>query len=92
MLMYMYDKFQTKGRKIEPKHTHVYMWFNYVDVYCRIPDGIKHGIASQQSAAVGIPVPADLIGDDPPGIPLGHITAVEADQTSCSDYNRHQGL
>ena len=54
----------------------------------RIPEMIKQTIASQQSEAVCIRVPGDLIGDDPPEILLGHTMAVEADQTHCSDCDR----
>lgn len=55
----------------------------------RIPEMLKQTIASQQSEAVGILAPGDLIGDDPHEIPLGHTMAVEADQTDCSDYDRN---
>jgi len=54
----------------------------------RIPEMIKQTIASQQSEAVCILAPGDLIGDDPPEILLGHTMAVEVDQTDCSDYDR----
>lgn len=49
---------------------------------------IKQTIASQQSEAVCILAPGDLIADDPPEILLGHTMAVEVDQTDCSDYDR----
>lgn len=50
---------------------------------------LRQTIASQQSEVVGIPAPADLIGDDPPGTLLCHIMVLEADQTDCSDCGRN---
>ena len=46
--------------------------------------------ANQQSEAVCILAPGDLIGDDPPELLLDHTMVVEADQIDCSDYDRNK--